>query len=213
VNIYPREVQAVAPRKPSEEKAKAIRVVAERLFTRRRFHEITLDEVARQAGVGKGTIYRYFRNKEDLFFQVALCGYDELCENIRGLTPGPGGFRDHLLAACSTISAFYQRRRQLFRLMQSEDGRMAWQRDGLRQTWTERRGRLVAAMTEVLALGHAEGRIMSKLPLDVLATFLLGMMRTRARDFALQDAERPDLTVVVDLFLDGVCRPGPAGKG
>ena len=33
----------------------------------KRFHEITLEEVAKAAGVGKGTIYLYFKDKFDAF--------------------------------------------------------------------------------------------------------------------------------------------------
>ena len=50
----------------------AIMRAAERLFHNRRFHEVTLEEVAEAAQVGKGTIYRYFADKDDLFFQVAF---------------------------------------------------------------------------------------------------------------------------------------------
>lgn len=35
-------------------------------FTRRGFDRCTIDEIASAAGVGKGTIYNYFRTKEDL---------------------------------------------------------------------------------------------------------------------------------------------------
>ena len=38
-------------------KERRIMEAAERLFTSRRFHEITLEEVAQAAKVGKGTIY------------------------------------------------------------------------------------------------------------------------------------------------------------
>ena len=35
-------------------------------FTARGFENCTIDEIARAAGVGKGTVYNYFRTKEDL---------------------------------------------------------------------------------------------------------------------------------------------------
>jgi len=42
----------------------------EKILKGRRFDEITMDEVAATGGIGKGTIYRYFDNKEDLFCQM-----------------------------------------------------------------------------------------------------------------------------------------------
>ena len=43
---------------------------AVQLFGRRRFHEVRIDDIAAEAEVGKGTLYRYFTDKEELY--VAL---------------------------------------------------------------------------------------------------------------------------------------------
>jgi AcrR family transcriptional regulator len=55
------------PAKRSEE----ISAAALRVFARRGLHQTTLDEVAKEAGVSKGTIYLYFKNKEDLLIAAA----------------------------------------------------------------------------------------------------------------------------------------------
>ena len=108
---------------------------AEKLFTSLRYHEISLDDVVHAARVGKGTIYRYFKNKEDLFLQTAQGGFDELCEVIRREVPGDASFTEQLLSACRKISDFFARRRQLFRMMQTEHARMFWRRGDVRSRW------------------------------------------------------------------------------
>ena len=55
------------PKKRPEE----ILDAAMRVFCRRGFHKTNLEEVAREAGISKGTIYLYFKNKEDLFIAAA----------------------------------------------------------------------------------------------------------------------------------------------
>jgi AcrR family transcriptional regulator len=42
-----------------------------RVFCRRGLHKTNLEEVATEAGISKGTIYLYFKNKEDLFIATA----------------------------------------------------------------------------------------------------------------------------------------------
>jgi AcrR family transcriptional regulator len=42
-----------------------------RVFARRGLHDATLEEVAKEAGISKGTIYLYYKNKEDLFVAAA----------------------------------------------------------------------------------------------------------------------------------------------
>lgn len=184
-------------------KSQQIMQAAERLFTSRRFHEITMEDVAREAGVGKGTLYRYFQDKDDLFFQTATNGFDELCELLRQKVPGSASFAQQLLIACRHISRFFERRRQLSRMIQSEDGRMAWCAGDLHQRWTEHRKRLVAAMADMVRKGIAEGEVREDIAPDVLATFLLGMLRTRGRDLCDAPQAMRQHEVVVELFCRG----------
>ena len=57
-------------RRPTE-RAEEISAAALQVFARRGLHQTTLDDVAKEAGVSKGTIYLYFKNKEDLFIAAA----------------------------------------------------------------------------------------------------------------------------------------------
>ena len=179
---------------------------AERLFTSRRYHEITTDDIAQAARVGKGTIYRYFKDKDDLFFQVAMSGFDELCDLLQLRVPEEAPFDAQLLSACAEIAAFFQRRAQLLRMMQAEEGRMHWCKPQIRNRWAACRKRLVAAVAAIIRKGVAEGAIRSDIPCEVLANFLLGMLRTRGRDLAdaPETARRDEL--LVDLFCRGAAR-------
>jgi AcrR family transcriptional regulator len=56
----------MAPRQPSPERRCAILDAALSLFTDRGFHGTNVPSVASEAGVGAGTIYRYFESKSDL---------------------------------------------------------------------------------------------------------------------------------------------------
>ena len=38
--------------------------MATKLFSERDYHDVKLDEVARLSGVGKGSIYTYFKSKD-----------------------------------------------------------------------------------------------------------------------------------------------------
>ena len=44
-----------------------IQAAAGKLFLHYGFRKTSVDQIAREAGIGKGTIYNYFRNKEELF--------------------------------------------------------------------------------------------------------------------------------------------------
>jgi len=80
------------------EKRAAILEAADRLFVRYGFKKTTIDDVAAEAGVGKGTIYYYFRSKQELLLAYA----DECMEAIHAAAAEaaetPGHFVDRLTA-------------------------------------------------------------------------------------------------------------------
>src|SRR3546814_20052113 len=43
---------------------------ASRIFATQAYHLVNMDGVAQAAGVGKGTLYRYFTSKEDLYLEI-----------------------------------------------------------------------------------------------------------------------------------------------
>ena len=55
-----------------EQRRKAIIRASLRVFSRKGYGATALDEVAREARLAKGTLYLYFKDKEDLYFHVML---------------------------------------------------------------------------------------------------------------------------------------------
>ena len=66
-----------------EQKRLKIIVAAARLFATQPFHKVLLSEVAKAAGVGKGTLYTYFKSKEDLYCSVVYSGFSDLVATLR----------------------------------------------------------------------------------------------------------------------------------
>ena len=186
-------------------KQKQIMRVVEKLATNRRFHEITLDEVAEAAGVGKGTIYRYFADKDDLFFQVATSGFEELCELLKRTVPCDTSFTEKLLNACKRITKFFAARRQLLQMMQTEANLAYWRKGKNRQRWLDKRKMLVNVLADIFCDGIAEGMVRTNISAEVMATFLLGLLRTRARDLQDVPENMKNYKLLVDMFLNGVC--------
>jgi AcrR family transcriptional regulator len=192
----------------SEDKKLRIIQAAEQLFRTRRIDEITLDEVARNADVAKGTIYLYFSDKEDLIFQAAVAGFDEMCQLLRRNAAAGGVFRERLLRTCQDIAAFFQVRRPLFRIILSEGERATESgKAGLRQRWRQRRRPMTEAMAEIITQGITAGEVRADFSAEILAEYLLGMLRTRSWELAERPEAQRSHATVVDLFLNGAGLP------
>lgn len=101
-------------------KLAAILDVARRLFTSRGYLGASMDEVALQAGVGKGTIYRYFTDKEGLFYALVLPELRVLAEESEAIATAQLTCYEKLnrLARCSVT--FYARLNPLLSVMFNE---------------------------------------------------------------------------------------------
>src|SRR5262245_19712519 len=112
---------------------------AEAIFIRRDYHEVQMDDVAVASNVGKGTLYRYFRSKRDLYMAVTFNGigrlYGELEAAMR--TADPPARKLERIVRC-TLGYFWDRR-GFFALIHQHEHRP--DRDVLE--WWRRRQQLV----------------------------------------------------------------------
>ena len=56
---------------------------ARKLFADRDFDEVSMDEIAENMGLGKSTLYLYFKNKEALYFAIELRGIQIWVEMVK----------------------------------------------------------------------------------------------------------------------------------
>ncbi|HRU05083.1 MAG TPA: TetR/AcrR family transcriptional regulator [Candidatus Brocadiia bacterium] len=71
-------------------KRQAILSAAEKVFGERGFQETTMDAVAAEAGIAKGSIYNYFHSKHELFAQLHSAFVQAELDVFDGLMARPG---------------------------------------------------------------------------------------------------------------------------
>lgn len=151
---------------------------AREAFARHPFHEVLVEDVARAAGVGKGTIYRYFPDKEHLYFAVIFDGINDLKERIQTALPAQTDPETSIRELVFTLISFFSENRLFFRIMNIEDSKVGNQGSPNRQRWEKERGKLIDAIAQML--------VQYKGPLCVLhprteAQILMGMVRAVRR--------------------------------
>lgn len=71
-------------KEPPEAHRAAISIAAQRLFEKKGILSSTMDDVAREAGYSKATLYVYFQNKQELVGFLALESMKKLREYLQG---------------------------------------------------------------------------------------------------------------------------------
>ena len=65
-----------------EQRRKLIMRAALKIFSKKGYSPTALDEVAQEAGIAKGTLYLYFKDKEDLIYNTIMSVLDHLKERM-----------------------------------------------------------------------------------------------------------------------------------
>ncbi|MCI2423477.1 TetR/AcrR family transcriptional regulator [Saccharopolyspora sp. K220] len=97
------------------ERANRILDAAGELMIRLGYRKVTIEDIARQAGIGKGTVYLHWRTKERLFEALILRESIELiAELVDGMRRDPEEVRPHRFARSSFLAT---QRRPLMRAL------------------------------------------------------------------------------------------------
>src|SRR5947209_4703081 len=91
---------------------------AAQLFAHHRYHEVRMDDIAEHAGVAKGTVYRYYHDKEDLYLALTRHGLDRLFEESHSTIVGPGDAETKLRRFITNIVCFYEKYPYFLELIQ-----------------------------------------------------------------------------------------------
>src|ERR1035437_9654763 len=59
------------------------------LFSRKGYHEVMMEEVAKLASIAKGTVYNYFSSKEELYFSIMQGRMEKLNLSLKESISGP----------------------------------------------------------------------------------------------------------------------------
>ena len=112
---------------------RAILLATEELLSRHRPDEVTIEQVAATAGVGKGTVFHRFGNRMGLMLALMQERAFELGESVRSGEPplGPGASpRDRLMAFLAAVVEVVGRNKGLMAALGAEVASMPKPHDG-----------------------------------------------------------------------------------
>lgn len=101
-----------------EQRREDILNAAEEIFFEKGLALATMDEIAERAELSKGTLYLYYKSKEDLYLAVGLRGGEILYQKFLEATPKHLGVIRRIVALGKAYFAFTRENRDHFRLYQ-----------------------------------------------------------------------------------------------
>lgn len=182
---------------------RAILLATEELLSRLRPDEVTIEQVAAAAGVGKGTVFHRFGSRMGLMVALMQERALEMGEAVRTGPPplGPGApARERLLAFLSAVVEVVGRNKGLLAALGREVASMPKPHEGparehpIYQVW---HGHVSALLSEVSP----------ELDADLLADLLLAGLHTDPILRLLERGETARLTAALHTLANGILNP------
>ncbi len=182
------------------------------LFGRFGYRKTSVDEVARQAGVAKGTVYLYYRNKAELLYHVLAQEKRAHLNQLDFLTDPALSPRDRLHSLIELTIIVRHEMPVTNRLLEGDHELELAFEDVEEQVLTDINARQMRFTLQLLneathgELSEAELNQRSKVLINLLLAVALSSM-TGAGSMSLQDYARQ----VAALIVAGICRPEQVG--
>ncbi len=103
-----------------EGKREAVLAASKSLFARKGYHATSISDIRRETGLSTGTIYNYFRSKEDIVETIIEEGWQEMLEDISGLGQRAGGLAELADYLAYTVMPRLLRDEDLIHILLSE---------------------------------------------------------------------------------------------
>lgn len=101
-------------------KEKRIEIAAEEIFSKFGYEKATLDGIIALADVGKGTVYKYFGNKEQLFYKLVAVKNVPFVEALQAAVEKEKDLQAKLIAYFAVLVEFYHKNSALWQIVYFE---------------------------------------------------------------------------------------------
>jgi TetR/AcrR family fatty acid metabolism transcriptional regulator len=191
----------------TEDKRKRILQAAVKVFARKGYFAARVSEIARKAGVADGTIYLYFKGKEDilvrLFDEVMAEQSEEMGRAIAALPTAP----ERLRAIAERHLRLLGTNRDLAVVFQVELRQSTQFMERFTASWL---GDYLALITQTIEQGQREGAFRADLNKKVATKAFFGALDEMVTSWIIGGKGydlAPLALPVVDLFLRGAAAP------
>ena len=186
------------------DKPQKIIEAAVRVFAREGYYNSRVSDIAREAGIAAGTIYLYFRTKDDILVTLFR---DKMAEFVGALRKAIAGEPDAASKVRRLVSLHFSMLEENPDLAEVVQVELRQGQKFFRGASSQEIGAYFALIGSVLEEGVAQGRFRSDLPVKVATKMLFGAMDQMATSWVLgkrgyQLVATAD--AVAEIFLQGV---------
>ncbi|MBO8168483.1 MAG: TetR/AcrR family transcriptional regulator [Thermoanaerobacteraceae bacterium] len=188
----------------STDKRSQILRAAARVFAAKGFHKAKVEEIALEAGVGKGTVYEYFSSKKELFREMFKSCSMFYLETFRRRLADEKSVKYKLRQIIVLHLEFIQRHSEIAMILLHEHAEIGEQ---LHQWMLEKQEEKIAFIKELIQQGIDDGELRN-MDVDIAARVFFGAVVAVGGRLIIHGIKEVDVDYICDeimgLFLEGI---------
>jgi AcrR family transcriptional regulator len=191
------------PRLWNEFKRQSIQAAVVRLMCREGLESVTMERVAQETGIAKGTVYLHYRDKQELLDAVKESSLDPLAEKLHQIFAGSLPPERKLESYALRYLTYFDENRDLFRILLYD---RAVTRIPASRYRHDRYRRLLDGVTKLIDAAIASGRFREVSGRKAAAMFLDSIVAV-VNQRLLADENDPvedDAKLIAEIFLRGL---------
>ncbi len=186
---------------------KEILQAAEKVFAAKGFFQATMSEIAEAAEFGTGTLYKFFKSKEELYFTLIDEKVEEINVPVKGELLKKAPAIERIRNILRLQLDFIERNRDFFRIYASEGSRFEWTvMDSCGKQIHEKMVAYIHLLAQVIKQGIKEGEFKPLDPVDMAHAFE-GIVHSFIFEWLISPQSYPlisKMDTVLEIFLRGV---------
>lgn len=175
------------------------------IFSKKGFHRARMEEIARSAGIGKGTVYEYFKSKKHLFVEVIKYFTSKFLDEFKVAAQKGKDYKEKLENALGLLINILHESSGFFELLIRDH----WEMDEKLYQWMVKvRNEASKVIEDILREGMRSGKLRD-IPPRIPAMMLIESSRLVLFSGALDgDGKKPDelKKVIIDVVLNGISK-------
>jgi len=190
---------------------KEILKAAEKVFAQNGFHNSTVAEIARASEFAIGTLYQFFKNKEELYYTMMIEKFDLLYTTLVTNTGTTKKCFEKLTSVVEVVFSFIENNVDFFKIFTWElNVLVTGMENELKQELINKHFSYIKIISNIIKEGIHEGELKEG-NADDLSSALVGMMNVFSFNWLLnqqQGSLMAKAPAVINLFLNGASRSG-----
>nr|WP_080805884.1 TetR/AcrR family transcriptional regulator [Desulfamplus magnetovallimortis] len=173
------------------------------VFARFGFHKSTISQIAAEAGVADGTIYLYFKNKDDILYQFLNFKSTHFFQKMRDAVNGAENAELKLRNLIECHLREFQNDINMAVIFQSE----VRYRRGIESHLKDVSKVYLEFLSEIIEQGQMEGRMRQDLFVGLVKRFILGAVEGVINTWVAADGKYDLVSMadpLVDLYMNGI---------